>query len=130
MLFRSGLAEAIIPLEQPEVLRKVGASIAAAMPKEVTQGLNRAIGRQDAGVYRPQQAVQSTSTEATSVEHVGSAVAKTVLESVLPMIASMKSSGGDKRPVYVGTLIADDRGLRELNRKMKIVDVQEGTRRG
>jgi tape measure domain-containing protein len=32
--------------------------------------------------------------------------------------------------MYVGTLIADERGLRELNRKIKLVEAQEKTRRG
>lgn len=34
------------------------------------------------------------------------------------------------RPLYVGTLIADDRGLRELNRKLEVINVQEKERRG
>ena len=34
------------------------------------------------------------------------------------------------RPLYVGTLIADERGLKELNRKMQIIQIKEDGRRG
>jgi tape measure domain-containing protein len=37
----------------------------------------------------------------------------------------------DTRPIlYIGTLIADDRGLKELQRKLDIIGVQEGQRKG
>jgi tape measure domain-containing protein len=36
----------------------------------------------------------------------------------------------DKRPLYVGTLIADERGLKQLNRKLRVIELQEKQRRG
>lgn len=37
---------------------------------------------------------------------------------------------GSMRPLYVGTLIADERSLRELQQKMHIIEVEEAKRRG
>ena len=34
------------------------------------------------------------------------------------------------QPLYVGTLIADERSLKELQRKMQIIQLQEDIRRG
>jgi len=41
-------------------------------------------------------------------------------------------SGGQNQlqPLYVGTLIADERSLKELNRKMQVIQLQENKRRG
>ncbi|GGF88518.1 hypothetical protein [Paenibacillus abyssi] len=36
--------------------------------------------------------------------------------------------GGDRRPIYVHTLIADDRGLKELERRMRIIRINEDGR--
>ena len=40
------------------------------------------------------------------------------------------SSGPSLPPLYVGTLIADDRGIKELYRRMEIIRIQEIQRRG
>lgn len=37
-------------------------------------------------------------------------------------------AGGSQQPLYVGTLIADDRSLRELERKMKVIRLSESAR--
>ena len=65
-------------------------------------------------------------------------VTKNILETILPIIAAKStstqiaavspSSQEDLRPLYVGTLVADDNGLKELERKMKIIRAKE-TRR-
>jgi hypothetical protein len=48
-------------------------------------------------------------------------------------LAAVISGGGSESslpPMYVGTLVADERGLRELYRKFKVIDLSEKTRRG
>ena len=46
--------------------------------------------------------------------------------------ATITSSSSGEHPyvLYVGTLIADDRGINELKRKLDIVEIQERRRRG
>ena len=47
------------------------------------------------------------------------------------MASKLQATGnGDKRPLYVGTLIADRKGLKELERRMYEVREEEGTRLG
>lgn len=55
------------------------------------------------------------------------AVANGLTASLAPIIANI-NSGSDRQPLYVGTLIADDRSLRELERKMEIIRLQENRR--
>lgn len=56
------------------------------------------------------------------------AVANGITASLAPLLAM--ASGQQLPPVYVGTLIADDRGLKELNRKMQVIQIQEDRRKG
>lgn len=59
------------------------------------------------------------------------AVSKGLTGSMAPMIAQINSNNSNSLPpMYVGTLIADERGLRELYRKFEIIKVQENDRRG
>ena len=63
------------------------------------------------------------------------AVSNGLIESLAP---AMIQAGGtaapgnysDLPPMYVGTLIADDRGIKELYKKFEIIKVQENARRG
>jgi len=57
------------------------------------------------------------------------AIASGVVQGMLPIFETV---GGDSGmpPVYVGTLIADEGGLRELEKRMRIVRVKEDFRRG
>lgn len=58
------------------------------------------------------------------------AVSNGVLSSLMPMLATANSNGynSDLPPMYVGTLIADDKGLKELERKLKLIRVKEEKR--
>lgn len=56
------------------------------------------------------------------------AVAKGIVESLAPIVAGL-NDGGQAQPLYVGTLIADERGLKELERKLYNVRQLESTRR-
>ena len=58
------------------------------------------------------------------------AVSNGLTASLAPIVATMNSSGSSNQlqPLYVGTLIADDRGLKELERRMEVIRLQESTR--
>jgi len=57
------------------------------------------------------------------------AVADGLTQTLAPLVASMTGTQ-PLQPIYVGTLIADEHSLRELNRKMNIIQLQENGRRG
>lgn len=67
----------------------------------------------------------------TAMQPFVDAVANGLTSSLAPIIANVSGSGGNNmQPLYVGTLIADDRGLKELERKMQIIQMQEDRRKG
>lgn len=121
-----GLNEAIIPLERPDVLRQVGSAIASFMPPEREQ-LVAVAGMQNAGVNMQPPAAPVQDPRLTA-----DALAQRVLETVLPQIAFAAAGNEDeenKRPLYVGTLIADEQGLKTLERKLYDIRQLEATRR-
>lgn len=120
-----GLNEAIIPLEKPDIMRYVGSTIASYMPVE-TQALQAAIGMKNAGITAPSPAASPMQEDMSSLV---SDVTQHVLESVLPAMSNMGSSDEAKTPVYVGTLIADERGLKQLERKLYVIRKAEEARR-
>ena len=121
-----GLNEAIIPLERPDVLRKVGSSIAAFMPADSSK-LQAVRGMRNAGVYAP--TVQSPVSQQQDAMLLADSLAQRVLETVLPQMAATQYTEEDKRPVYVGTLIADEQGLRALERRLYEIRMTESSRR-
>ena len=67
------------------------------------------------------------------------AISDGIMQGLMPTIAALagnnNNSGmvGDNealRPLYVGTLIADERSLKELQRKMHVIELSENQRRG
>lgn len=120
-----GLNEAIIPLEKPDIMRYVGSTIASYMPVE-TQALQGALGMKNAGITAPSPAALPMQEDMSSLV---SDVTQHVLESVLPAMSNMGSSDEAKTPVYVGTLIADERGLKQLERKLYVIRKAEEARR-
>lgn len=67
----------------------------------------------------------------TAMQPFVDAVANGITSALMPIIANM--SGGQQsqlQPLYVGTLIADERGLKELSRKMDVIQLEEKARRG
>ena len=57
------------------------------------------------------------------------AVAKGITTSLAPLLVSLIGGSSEElQPIYVGTLIADEQGLKELERKLKVVRVKEGKR--
>ena len=55
------------------------------------------------------------------------AVSNGIIQSLAPILAngSGGSSNSDLPPMYVGTLVADDRGLKQLYNKFRVIQVQE-----
>ena len=127
-LFRAGefgLNEAIVPLEQPQAMRRIGSALAAAIPAyELVAPLKSMLGLRDGGV------AQFSSFQREDNADLVERIANKLLESqahTAPQPSYM-SNNDDKRPLYVGTLIADKAGLRELDRQMKRVVRQDGGR--
>lgn len=58
------------------------------------------------------------------------AVANGITASLMPIVANISGGQNQMQPLYVGTLIADERSLKELQRKMQVIQLQEDTRRG
>ena len=58
------------------------------------------------------------------------AVSNGLTASLAPIVASINTNNGSNnlQPLYVGTLVADERGLKELERKMQIIRVKENRR--
>lgn len=126
-LFRAGefgMNEAVLPLEQPAAMARVGHALASAIPAyELVAPLAGALGMRDGGVapfsrYQKQEPVTQPIEE----------IINSVLSAQAHRAPQPTSSESSMRPLYVGTLIADKSSLRELNRKMKIVERQDGGR--
>lgn len=66
------------------------------------------------------------------------AISDGIMQGLMPTIAAIAGNNGSGmngdnetlRPLYVGTLIADERGLKELQRKMHVIELSENQRRG
>lgn len=60
------------------------------------------------------------------------AISQGILEGLLPAMAQVggTSSNDSLPPMYVGTLVADERGLKQLYKKFELIKVQENARRG
>lgn len=59
------------------------------------------------------------------------AISRGILEGLAPtLVQSGGSNPSSLPPMYVGTLIADDRGLKQLYKKFELMQVQENARRG
>ncbi len=70
---------------------------------------------------------RATSTPAA--QSIVDGVTTNVVQALAPFIVNQNNSE-QLPPVYVGTLIADDRGLKELERKLRIIRVKEERRGG
>lgn len=72
----------------------------------------------------------------TAIDQISSRIAQglgpALAREMGAVLAQQNTTGteSDLQPLYVGTLIADDRGLRELERKMQIIRTGEQRRRG
>ena len=56
-------------------------------------------------------------------------IAERLYEYLAPLFANMSGEDQQRVIAYIGTLIADDAGLKELERKLKVIQISEGRRR-
>lgn len=119
-----GLQEAIVPLERPDVLMKVGTAIANNIPEESLIRISQAIGKQNAGIVMDQPTQQAS-------EEVATRTAQRLLEKILPAMVKESKEPDEEalRPLMVGTLVADDRGLRELKKRLDVIDTASTRRK-
>ena len=55
-----------------------------------------------------------------------SSLGKEIVANLAPFVANFnRVPTEEKQPIYVGTLIADDKGLKELERKLKLIRAKE-----
>ena len=92
-------------------------------------GASGLVGTSTGTQETPKRSMFTSENEATAF---ASKVGKEIVSNLAPLLANNDNRGNteDKRPIYVGTLIADDRGLKELERKLKVIRVQEDRRGG
>jgi len=76
---------------------------------------------------------------ASAMQPFVTAISDGIMQGLMPTFAALSANnnrilgGGDSenlRPLYVGTLIADERSLKELQRKMHVIELNESQRRG
>lgn len=67
---------------------------------------------------------------ASAMQPFVDAVSSGVTTSLAPIVASINTNKGSNnlQPLYVGTLIADERSLKELERKMQVIRIKEERR--
>ena len=75
----------------------------------------------------------------SAMEPFVSAISNGIMQGLMPTFAALAGNQGGPmggsdnealRPLYVGTLIADERSLKELQRKMHVIELNESQRRG
>lgn len=119
-LGENNLSEAILPLRNKGIMSDVGETIASFMPESAGE-LRGALGIMND--------VKPVTQHGPTTEDLVSQVAQHVLESVLPAMSGGMSGGEEKTPIYVGTLVADERGLKQLERKLYDIRKAEEVRR-
>lgn len=68
---------------------------------------------------------------ASAMQPFVDAVSNGIVSSLAPIVTQVSAGNANNLPpMYVGTLIADDRGLRQLYKKFEVIQVQEEARRG
>ena len=75
----------------------------------------------------------------SAMEPFVNAISNGIMQGLMPTFAALAANGNGNmglndsealRPLYVGTLIADERSLKELQRKMHVIELNESQRRG
>lgn len=127
-------AEAIIPLENPNVSAHIGAAMANMLvASNEWRKLAAVQGIRDGGIStrladeRYERNMQREMSDSRDFEQM----ADTILQRIIPAISQSQSrtEEDNRTPVYVGTLIANDEGIRELNKRMRVVEARETRRR-
>lgn len=108
------------PIEQTRVSKLASGNF--ELDDMTTSGLYTAASMHNAGISLP-EVMQPVYQQPSSA-----LLAKQVLEEVLPMLVQSTQQADTRIPVYVHTLVADERGLKELERKLAIHRVKEARR--
>ena len=128
-------AEAIIPLENPVVSAHIGAAMTQMlMASSEWKKLAGLQGIQDGGIstrLANERYERNSRLEWQEQEDQVAKMSDAILQRIIPAMSqsSADSSIDNRTPVYVGTLIADETGLRELNKKMRVIEARETRRR-
>lgn len=98
-------------------------------------GIEAKIGSVRAADHLASQGNVSTGTQRViavldenTMKQLTSMAADRMYEYLAPLFASLDSDTQDRMIAYVGTLVADDAGLRELERKLNVIRINEGRR--
>lgn len=67
---------------------------------------------------------------ATAMQPFVDAISRGILEGLAPTMLQSGNSNQNLPPLYVGTLVADERGLKQLYKKFELIRVQENARKG
>lgn len=67
---------------------------------------------------------------ASAMQPFVDAISNGILQGILPTLVASGGGHSDLPPMYVGTLIADERGLEQLNRKLNVIQAKEQARKG
>lgn len=68
---------------------------------------------------------------ASAMQPFVDAISGGIVSSLAPIVANVNAGSSNQLPpMYVGTLVADERGLRELYKRFEVIQVQENARRG
>ena len=131
-----GKKEGIIPLENKASLKVIGSTIAAEtklaptwsmfdLSSNIIEDLQSAIGLKNAGIATT--GVSSTQQNTQETSRMVQDITQRVLESILPILANSKPQNPT---AYIGHFIGNDAGIRELSKRMEVIKLEEGVRRG
>lgn len=69
---------------------------------------------------------------ASAMQPFVNAISQGILEGIMPAMVHVNNTGNNNNlpPMYVGTLVADERGLKQLYKKFELIKAQEDARRG
>lgn len=68
---------------------------------------------------------------ASAMQPFVNAISQGILEGLAPtLVQSNNGASNSLPPMYVGTLVADERGLKQLYKKFELIQIQENARRG
>lgn len=68
--------------------------------------------------------------DSTAMQPFSDAVSNGILQTLLPALANTNGSSNSLPPLYVGTLVADERGLQQLFKKFEMYEAKEMARKG
>lgn len=67
---------------------------------------------------------------ASAMQPFVNAISQGILEGLAPTLVQSNASSNNLPPMYIGTLVADERGLKQLYKKFELIKLQEDARRG